>query len=196
MAKVFCPICKVNKIDPRSNSCRSCQITWPQYKEHKNEKWLRQKYINEEKSLKDIAKIVGCCWQTISTWLNWCEVPRRGFGSRGKKHPQWKGGRFIRSDGYVLIYVSEKAGMGDPYILEHRLVMEKHLGRKLKKGEIVHHIDGNRQNNKIENLELKDLKTHSAMGYKQGYEEGFSIGQIKGFINGIFFISLGIIKKN
>ena len=39
-------------------------------------------------------------------------------------------------------------------ITEHRLVMEKYIGRKLKKGEIVHHIDHDRSNNNIENLIL------------------------------------------
>ena len=42
----------------------------------------------------------------------------------------------------------------------HRWVMEKKLGRRLEKGEIVHHIDGNRQNNDLENLKLLTAKEH------------------------------------
>ena len=42
----------------------------------------------------------------------------------------------------------------------HRWIMEKHLKRRLERGEIVHHIDGNRQNNDLENLKLLNAKEH------------------------------------
>lgn len=45
----------------------------------------------------------------------------------------------------------------------HRLIMEKHLGRKLSKKEIVHHIDGNRQNNSLGNLEVLTRSEHSKL---------------------------------
>lgn len=45
----------------------------------------------------------------------------------------------------------------------HRFVMEKFIGRKLKRTEIVHHIDGNKLNNTISNLEIMTLSQHSAM---------------------------------
>jgi len=45
-------------------------------------------------------------------------------------------------------------------ILEHRLVMSKKLGRALKNGEIVHHIDGNFTNNSPENLQLTTRSDH------------------------------------
>lgn len=41
-----------------------------------------------------------------------------------------------------------------PYILVHRLLMEKKLGRYLTRQEVVHHIDGNRLNNQLSNLQL------------------------------------------
>ena len=44
---------------------------------------------------------------------------------------------------------------------EHRLIMEKKLGRPLRSDEIVHHIDENPQNNKVSNIELMDRPSHA-----------------------------------
>lgn len=56
--------------------------------------------------------------------------------------------------GYQLLRVDGKA------ILEHRYVMEQHLGRPLKSSELVHHRDGNKLNNDLSNLELTDRSAH------------------------------------
>ena len=58
---------------------------------------------------------------------------------------------FIDQRGYRCFKIGNKT------IREHRIIMEKHLGRKLEPWEHVHHIDGNKTNNKIENLQLVDV---------------------------------------
>jgi len=76
-----------------------------------------------------------------------------GFTKSRKKSPTYK-----------LIYNPDHpytTKMG--YVREHRLAMEKHLGRYLKKNEIVHHIDGNGLNNILSNLELMLKKDHDRM---------------------------------
>jgi hypothetical protein len=75
--------------------------------------------------------------------------PRSGPGHYAK----WKGGR-VKVKGYWYTYSPghPRAKKGTPYVLEHRLLMEKKLGRYLDPKEVVHHIDGNRGNNVVENL--------------------------------------------
>ena len=79
----------------------------------------------------------------------------------GKNHPSWKGGRIIDKDGYILIHKPEHPNsFGRGYICEHRLIMEEYLGRYLTKDEVVHHINENKQDNRIENLELMTKSEH------------------------------------
>ena len=68
----------------------------------------------------------------------------------GEKNGHWKGGRFINKNGYILIWNSNKR----KYIFEHRIIMEKHLKRKLTKNDFIHHINHNPSDNRIENLKL------------------------------------------
>ena len=100
---------------------------------------------------------------------------------------RWKGGRFLSKDGYVFIRIYEDnpffgmVAKGKPgYILEHRLIMAQTLERCLSSKEFVHHKDGNRQNNKIENLELTTNKAHQKgyrLGYKNGWQDGIKYAQ-------------------
>jgi len=74
---------------------------------------------------------------------------------QGPNSSQWKGGKYIDVQGYVLVLVDNRHHSitgWKRYKKEHVLVMENHLKRKLIKGEKIHHIDVNKQNNDIANL--------------------------------------------
>lgn len=90
---------------------------------------------------------------------------------KGNKSAHWKGGK-THNEGYVYIWRPKHPKIKRGYIAEHRLVMEKHLGRYLESGEIVHHINGVKNDNRIENLKLFSRKEHP----KHHPECGFQIG--------------------
>ena len=101
--------------------------------------------------------------------------PHREATKRGAENGSWKGGRVDR-DGYVHIRVSQGHPMYPGYILEHHLVMEQHLGRCLRSGEVVHHRNKNKKDNRLENLHLfssnGDHLAHELAGQRPKWSEG------------------------
>jgi len=81
---------------------------------------------------------------------------------KGKNNPVWKGGRITdKSKGYVRILKPNHPNRDQKgYVKEHIYIMSKHLGRKIEKDEIVHHLNGIKGDNSIENLELCTFKSH------------------------------------
>lgn len=92
----------------------------------------------------------------------YCGVKCAGaYKSEAKRTPT------LGADGYKYVWFRD--GSGEP---EHRYIMEQHLGRKLGRDEVVHHIDGNRGNNSIANLVVMSRGEHSALHRKKEIESG------------------------
>jgi hypothetical protein len=81
-------------------------------------------------------------------------------GGHNKKHEHEKAWQ-LDSKGYLIttMYESGKSRR----VRKHRFVMERFLGRRLRRNEVVHHINGNRQDNSIGNLVLMTPETHNRL---------------------------------
>lgn len=90
----------------------------------------------------------------------------------GPKNPRWKGGR-RKTKGYIEVHyyalsLNDQKLLGpmykkaNRYVREHRLVMAKHLNRPLRSSEIVHHLNGVRDDNRLKNLKLVNKLSHPA----------------------------------
>jgi hypothetical protein len=108
----------------------------------KNDRWV----INKPKILSPFSKHCNNCAR---------HLPKLRMDNNGC----WKGGRKINAKGYIEIklpYDSPYLPMANMqrYVREHRLIMAKHIGRLLYPWEIIHHLNGNKSDNRIENLLL------------------------------------------
>lgn len=101
------------------------------------------------------------------------------YGKRGRKNASWKHDRKIASDGYVMIRCTDHPfRKKDDYIMEHRIVAEKHLLTKetsvevdgklyLSPDYVVHHKNGDKTDNRPENLQIMTKKDHVSMHKKE-----------------------------
>ncbi len=102
-------------------------------------------------------------------------LKKRYIGSGG---PCWKGGVYTSTSGYIRIYSPNHPHKDiKGYVLRSRLVMEKHLGRFLNPIEEIHHINGIRNDDRIENLKLFDTgNEHDSFHSKLNFPKGSIFG--------------------
>lgn len=138
-----------------------------------------QRLYDDAGSVAELARRIGKSTATAQHHLrrHGVEVRRDGFKSPrtvatalGAEHHNWKGGRSMHSDGYVLVYAPwHPAGRNSKgYVLEHRLVMERLLGRYLTPRELVHHKNEVKDDNRPENLEIMTRSNHMSH-HKDGF---------------------------
>lgn len=108
-----------------------------------------------------IALQLGIAHTSVSRVLRKAGIEPENRVLRGAEHGRWKGGREVDRDGYVRVtlpsshpFASEMRNVRGQ-VFEHRLVMAEYLGRPLERRETVHHINGVRDDNRLENLQLR-----------------------------------------
>lgn len=151
---------------------------------------LYKMYVDERMSIPMISSAIGVPKSTVRNWLVRFEIPlrsskeaicdyyglgrnkckkkkKRQFSEAEKRrivdsYKRWADehakGLSLKPNGYLEVTRGENKGRG-----EHVVIMEAHIGRRIKKGEIVHHINGNRSDNRIENLRLMTRSEHSRL---------------------------------
>jgi hypothetical protein len=102
----------------------------------------------------------GMHYQRVTKYHIPLDAPLRPI--RGDQNPNWKGGIIGDGNGRVLIYSPNhpRPSWGGMYVYRYRLVMEEHLGRVLGKDEIVHHINGIKDDDRLENLCVMSQSDH------------------------------------
>ena len=132
-----------------------CVFSRKRRKPYTKEEWLHR-------SIAKKGKIISEAQRRMISERNSCNYN----GLNGYGHTK------IHSRGYVLAYVPHHPrAHKDGYAMLHTVVMERHIGRYLNSNEVVHHINHDRKDNRIENLLLMDKQEHMTMHMKERHEK-------------------------
>lgn len=144
---------------------------------------LRELYVERRMSTRACAAELGVDATTVRHWLVRANIPTRSIAEakrgqkpaphtveasvRSRRKHALPGrptvGYKLRADGYVDIWIPET----QTYRREHRLIVEKALGRELSRAELVHHANNGRADNVLENLEVTSHPEHARHHYPE-----------------------------
>lgn len=150
-------------ISRRSDSAAK-RVQWDRDSDHKEvtEDFLREEYIQKQQSPRAIADKVGCSKNKIDRRLSEHDIPRRSRSEAARVRNSREPASFrINEDGYVE---SRTWFDGERYsILIHRLAAVAWFGYDEVAGNVVHHRNGMKRDNREDNFEVMSLQEHSRM---------------------------------
>lgn len=122
------------------------------------------------KSRLELGRLFGVHENVIKDRLKSNNIPLRSrkeafafINQTGEKSSNWNGGRFKNSSGYIKIHKPEHPKSSYNYVYEHHLVWEKENEKLLPDGWVIHHINGIKDDNRIENLIAMEKSDHSCV---------------------------------
>lgn len=149
-----------------------------------------RRHIEEGKlTQKQISELMGIGRNTITRYCKRLGLKTQRTGPRsGSGHPCWKGGRRLVGSYWYIYSPDHPHRTSFDTVAEHRLVMEQKMGRYLLPSEVVHHVDGNPQNNHPDNLMVfltnqqhlkEELKGRCPNWTPEGYQKMIEAAQRK-----------------
>ena len=122
-------------------------------------KYCSKKCMGEANKTGKTIKCENCGKAFYSTRRRFCCIEcARAFRIKNYEHKTYK------ENGYIVEFLNGYNKKGN--IKQHRRIMEEYLGRRLEPDEIVHHINGDKTDNRIENLKVMKRGAHSALHRK------------------------------
>ncbi|MBA7591916.1 hypothetical protein ES708_34087 [subsurface metagenome] len=124
---------------------------------------VRRMYAEERMSIREVAYVLDCSGGSVAYRVRRLGISRsrgQAIANFTRKRREKTGGKFIDGNGYVWVWCPEDERAHNGYMREHWLVWERANGRRLPKGWLVHHLNGNKQDNVPGNLVAMSKKKH------------------------------------